>query len=383
MNNKQLMAFCRLKTIGIVSLLTLALFVVPVFAEGSFTDVALNYWGAPYIESAVKAGIIKGYEIEKTDTFVFKPENMVSKQESLAMLYRTLSKAGLLKETADLSAEYKATLSRCSIADWATMYVAYGFKYGFVEESDFAASTKTAKGGAVNAQRQTVAMWSAKAMNYELSPISILPYTDGKNVVASMIPYVDALYRNGIMMGDTAKAFHPTDGIKRSEFAAICTRLLASAKASGADVQAARNFQDSFIVDSGTVTDINILERTLRLKTVDGNEHRLQLAWEATVVLNGREVAFSELSVLWNKPASVSCLLGAGKQVLIQTQVPVLTGTIKRISYENDYAIVSVENEMGMVIKYCYNDDTVNVNVIAEGEVISFIADGVYLLETK
>lgn len=230
MYKRQLTAFCRLKSISLAILLTIALFSVPVFAEGSFTDVAPTYWGAAYIEAAVEAGIIKGYAIGETGSFSFKPENMVSKQESLAMLYRTLAKAALLKEDIDLTADYAAIISRCSIADWAGMYAAYGFKYGFISEMDFAASTKTLKGGGVNAQRQTIAMWSAKAMGYELSPVSILPYADSKDVAVDAIPYVDALYRNDIMMGDTQKAFHPTDGVKRSEFAAICTRLVASAK---------------------------------------------------------------------------------------------------------------------------------------------------------
>lgn len=383
MHSKQSTILCRLKKVAVAIILTVALFTVSVWGEGSFTDVYSGYWGAPYIEAAVSEGIIKGYAIGDTGLFSFKPENMVSKQESLTMLYRTLDKAGLLKETADLSPDYTSALSRCNIAQWAGMYAAYGFKYGYVGEADFAASTKTLKGGAVNAPRQMIASWSAKAMNYELAAVRILPYKDAGSVSAEAIPYVDALYRHEIMKGDTIKEFHPTDGIKRSEFAAICTRLLASARKSGSDVQAARRFEDSFIIDSGTVTDINVPERTLLIKTIEGEVHRVQISSNAAVMLDGKDVAFSDLSVLWNKGASVSCLMGAGNQVLIQTKAQVMSGTVSRISFEDDYAVASIVHEDGTLIKYCYNDDTAMDNVIAEGRVISFIADGVYLLETK
>ncbi|NCB43021.1 MAG: S-layer homology domain-containing protein [Clostridia bacterium] len=383
MQSKQSTILCRLKKLMLAIVFMIAFFTVSVWGEGLFTDVASGYWGAPYIESAVNEGIIKGYAISGTDTFVFKPENMVSKQESLAMLYRTLDKAGLLKEVTDLSLDYLPVLTRSNIADWAGLYAAYGFKYSYITETDFTASTATLKGGAVNAPRQMVAAWSAKAMNYELSPVSILPYADALDVDASEIPYVDALYRNNIMRGDTEKNFHAKDGIKRSEFAAICTRLLTSARESGSDVQAARKFEDSYIIDSGTVKDINVSQRTLLMMTVDGSTHRVRISSDAMIILNGQEVSFSELSVLWNKYASVSCLMGAGKQVLIQTSVQVLSGTVEKLSFEDDYAVLTLLHEDGKRIQYCYNDDTAMENVIAQGRLISFIADGVYLLETR
>ena len=383
MQSRQSTILCRLKKVIVAIFFVVALFTVPVWGEGSFTDVAPGYWGAPYIEAAVSEGIIKGYAVGETGTFQFKPENMVSKQESLTMLYRTLSKAGLLREDTDLSPEYASVLNRCSIADWAKMYGAYGFKYGYLSEADFSASTKTLKGGALNAPRQTIASWSAKAMGYELAPVRILPYKDAGAVSADAFPYIDALYRHEIMKGDTLRAFHPNDGIKRSEFAAICTRLLASARESGRDVQAARTFEDSFIIDSGTMTDINVSDRTFLINTLEGDVHRVQLASDATIFLDGLPVSFSDLSALSDQYASVSCLMGVGKQVLIQTNARILSGTVDRISFEDDYAVVSILNENGVLIKYCYNDDTVMENIIAGGRVISFIADGVYLLETN
>jgi len=383
MYSKKSTVLCRLKKMIAAILLPVALFVVPVWAEGGFVDVASGYWGAPYIQTAVDEGLITGYAIGDTGTFSFKPENKVSKQESLAMIYRTISRAGLLKEPTDLSADYEAALSRCSIAEWARLYVSYAFKYAYIAEEDFSASTKTQKGGAVDASRQTIAAWSAKAMGYELAPVSILYYKDASSVGAAYIPYVDALYRNGIMRGDTLKEFHPLDGIKRSEFAAICTRLLTSARENGSDVQAARRFEDSFIIDSGTVSGINASERTLLLRSASGDEHRLQLSAEAAIVLDGADASFSDLASLADSYVSVSCLLGAGGQVLVQTGTQVLSGTVLQVSFEDDYAIATVRGEGGKVIKYCYNDDTAVENVIAIGKRITFIADGVYLLEVE
>src|SRR5665647_1385792 len=269
MKSKHPMAFCRFNRIIAAVILPALFFAAPMWAQANFSDVDAAYWGAPYIEAAASAGIIDGYAVGTTGTYIFKPESMVSKQESVTMLYRTLSKAGRLKEDTDLSIDYAQSLKDSNIDSWASRYAAYGFKYSILTQADFAATTKTLKGGAVNAPRQLVAAWCSKAMEYELSPISVLPYQDAANVSADMIPYVDALYRNGIMTGDTKGNLNPQDGIKRVEFATVCTRLLAYAQGIGDATQVARKLADSLIVMSGTVMDINLDTRTLVIKDVD------------------------------------------------------------------------------------------------------------------
>ncbi len=376
-------AIGRFNRITAAVIITAGLFAAPIWAETNFTDVDPGYWGADYIQAAAEAGIIDGYPSANTGTFVFKPENMVSKQESATMIYRTLANAGLLNEDTDLSAEYTDILKVCSIDSWAGRYAAYGFKYSYLTQADFAASTKTLKGGAVNAPRQTIAAWSAKAMGYELSPLSILPYADAAAVSAEMIPYVDALYRAGIMTGDTKGNLNPSAGIKRVEFAAICTRLLAWAEETGDTTQAARKLADSLIIISGTVTDINVSAQTLLIKNDDGQTSRIQIASDSEIILDGAEAEFSDLSVLWNRYSSVSCIMGAGGQVLVQTSALVQTGIIDSISYEDDYAVLAIDMAGGARVKYCYDDSTVSENAIKENDEITFIADGAYLLETK
>lgn len=383
MKYKHPTATSRFNRIITAVILTAAVFIAPVWAEGSFTDVAPDYWGAPYIEAAAEAGIIDGYAAGSTGTFIFKPENMVSKQESTAMIYRTLVKAGLLKEDVDLSLDYADILRASSIDSWAGRYAAYGFKYAYLAQADFAASTKTLKGGAVNAPRQTIAAWCAKAMGYELSAVSILPYGDALKVSPEMIPYVDALYRAGIMTGDTKGNLNPSDGIKRAEFAAICTRLLDSAQERAGTAQSARKLEDSLIIAGGTVTDINTTDRTLLIKDLEGKTSRIQISSDAVIMLDGAEAAFSDLASLWNKYSSVSCILGAGRQVLVQTKALVQTGIIDSISSEDDYAVLTISMAGGARVKYCYDDQTILESTVKENAEISFIADGAYLLEIK
>jgi hypothetical protein len=383
MKYKHPTAFSRFNRITAAVVLAAAIFAVPVFAEGTFTDVPSEYWGAPYIQAAAESGIIDGYAVGSSGEFIFKPENLVSKQESATMIYRTLAKAGLLKEDADLSLDYAQILKACSIADWAGRYAAYGFKYAYLEQADFAASTKTLKGGAVNAPRQTIAAWCAKAMGYELSAVSMLPYGDALKVSPAMIPYVDALYRAGIMTGDTKGNLNPLDGIKRVEFAAICTRLLDSARENAGTAQSARKLAGSLIIASGKVTDINLTDRTLLITDSEGRTSRLQIASDALIMLDGAEAAFADLSTLWNKYSSVSCIMGAGRQVLVQTKALVQTGIIDSISSEDDYAVLTIKMAGGARIKYCYDDQTIMESTVKENGEITFIADGAYLLEIK
>lgn len=348
------------------------------FAQTGFLDVEEAYWGAPYILTAAEAGIINGYPTQEDGVFRFDPENPVSKQESLAMIYRTLQSAGLLQEEADLSGSYVQQLTAGGIAEWARLYAAYGFRYEYVAAGDFQNA-----GGAALAPRQLIAMWAAKAMKYELAPAAILPYTDGAKISNETFAYTDALYRNQIMTGDNKGNLNPADGIRRVEFAAVCTRLMDDAERMAQTPQAARKLQDSLILHSGTVKSVQASSRRLQLQTADGSIQSVRLSPDATVLMDGREVSASDLAALENKFVSISCLMGAGRQVLIDTGVRVQKGWIESLSSEDDYGVLTLSTEDGMLIRYCYDDETLADVTIRRGIDVSLIADGSYVLEIK
>jgi hypothetical protein len=348
------------------------------FAQTGFLDVEEAYWGAPYILTAAEAGIINGYPTQEDGVFRFDPENPVSKQESLAMIYRTLQSAGLLQEETDLAGSFAQQLNAAGVAEWARLYAAYGFRYEYVTAGDFLNA-----GGATLAPRQLIATWAAKAMNYETASVAALPYADGAKISDEAFVYTDALYRNQIMTGDNKGNLNPLDGIRRVEFAAVCTRLLEDAERMAQTPQAARKLQDSLILHSGTVKSVQASSRRLQLQTADGSIQSVRLSPDATVLMDGREVSASDLAALENKFVSISCLMGAGRQVLIDTGVRVQKGWIESLSSEDDYGVLTLSTEDGMLIRYCYDDETLADVTIRRGIDVSLIADGAYVLEIK
>ncbi|MDD3289508.1 MAG: S-layer homology domain-containing protein [Eubacteriales bacterium] len=348
------------------------------FAQTGFLDVEEAYWGAPYILTAAEAGIINGYPTQEDGVFRFDPENPVSKQESLAMIYRTLQSAGLLQEETDLAGSFAQQLNAAGVAEWARLYAAYGFRYEYVTAGDFLNA-----GAATLAPRQLIATWAAKAMNYETASVAALPYADGAKISDEAFVYTDALYRNQIMTGDNKGNLNPLDGIRRVEFAAVCTRLLEDAERMAQTPQAARKLQDSLILHSGTVKSVQASSRRLQLQTADGSIQSVRLSPDATVLMDGREVSASDLAALENKFVSISCLMGAGRQVLIDTGVRVQKGWIESLSSEDDYGVLTLSTEDGMLIRYCYDDETLADVTIRRGIDVSLIADGAYVLEIK
>ena len=99
--------------------------------------------------------------------------------------------------------------------------------------------------------------------------------------------------------------------------------------------------------------------------------------------MNGQAASFGDLSSLENRFASVSCLMGAGSQVLIETGVRVQTGRIESISSEENYGILTLSTDSGQQVRYCYDDNTLADVAIRKGIDVSLIADGAYVLEIE
>ena len=133
-----------------------------------FTDVQANYWGFSYVDFSAGNGIINGYQ-SPDGTYQFLPENSVTKEESMAMLYRALSAVNKLKSGEDLSADYTDLFNENKIAEWARKFVAYGLKYEWITESELSDFTDD-NGMGITAPRQQIALWTAKAIGRNLSP---------------------------------------------------------------------------------------------------------------------------------------------------------------------------------------------------------------------
>jgi hypothetical protein len=351
---------------------------------GDFTDVAASYWGYSYIDFSAENGVINGYP-QPDGTYRFLPESAVTREEAAAMLYRVLAAAGKLKSGGDFSPEYAGLLAENRIADWAGQYVAYGLKYGLLTESELPGFTDE-NGRGVPAPREQIAAWTARAMERPLSPAYSLIYTDKESISGEMLPYVDLLYRHGIMQGDAAKQFHPADGIKRAEFAAVSKRVFDAAKAEG---YAADKEIQSY---QGVIVSVDGFGNRIMMTQSDGTPRVIRINSKTRIVIDGR-VNYNGLAGIGTGSAT-AVAWGAfydetnpddnALQLHVITAAQARTGLIKSIrKIDRETSILEIENTDGDAIFHILGSDGRTERVPQEGEPITFIADGVKILEMK
>lgn len=349
-----------------------------------FTDVAADYWGYSYIDFSAGNGIINGYQ-SPDGTCHFLPENAVTKEESMAMLYRALSAAGKLKSTEDFSAEYDGLFTENKIADWAKKYAAYGLKYELVSESELVDFTDD-KGHGIPAPREQVAVWTAKAMGRNFSPAYSLIYVDKDNISSENVPYVDLLYRQGIMQGDDTKRFHPASKIKRVEFAAISNRVFESAKT--------QTYSEEKEIQSyrGSIVSVDTYQSKIMMTQSDGTGRVIQINPKTQIVINGK-VNYNGLAgigagstavVAWGAFYDESSPNDDDLQLHIITKTQVRTGLLTSIGKMDDStSILKIENGDGDAIYYVLDKNSRTDGTPRKGKEVAFIADGIKILEMK
>ncbi len=237
---------------------------VPAFAATSpFKDVATTHWALEKITFASEKKIISGYP-----GGLFKPEGLVTCEEAMSMLYGTLNAVGALKDAEDHTAEYKDVLDQAKIATWARKVVSYGLKYEILTAADISTFVKS-NGGGRPALREETAMWAGKAMTKNMAPGYRLTYIDAANISAVAVPFVDLLYRQGVMTGDNKGQFLPKTNVKRSEFASVCKSVFECE--SNATFDAAKEIVNI----SGTVTAVDGTAGSVTLKLTDGSTSKI------------------------------------------------------------------------------------------------------------
>ncbi len=358
----------------IAVLLCIVMTAATAFAAAGFTDVPDSHWGRDYIQQAARAGIIEGESLAD-GTVRFRPEDMVSKQECITMLYRTLGRLGALSTAEDLSGEYAAELEKCGIAAWAGSFAAYGLHSGIIETGDFDEVSGGRSGGAVYESRQMIAMWTAKAMEYDLAPLVELVYKDSSSIDDKYLPYVDALYREGIMEGDK-QMFNPIKGVKRVEIATVCTRLLDST-----ELWQDHSLERCLISFSGRCGGFDSKRRCFSIED-GGKSRQLHIPQSSTILINGEEADFDALTKLDGGSICACALLGGSDTVVIQTRPQVQTGIIKDIEDRGDYSLITIECG-GIPVSYVLTDECEQLSSVKKNRNCTFIADGISLLEIE
>ena len=338
------------------------------YAATVFRDVSGSYWAKDEIAFAAEKGIVNGYASWDGTTYTFQPEKSVSYEEAATMLYRALSAAGKLQKTEKkydsqgqeitLKEAYKDVLDAAGIADWARESVAYGLEEGIIgkDELSLFVNTETKLGNP--ATRIRVAVWTAKALNRDFAGVYYLPYTDASQIDDASAPYVDMLYRHGIMKGslqlDGSIAFQPASAVKRSEFAAISNRVFNNAGLGFEESKEAFYYE----IEGGSFAESD----------------KLRLSDSALV--SGSKSDCTAVS-------GISAAAGEKPCVYLVGDPKVQTGTIDSSEkLAGDLVKVVITSNKNNYV-YLLDSETVNTAKIKNGTKVSFIADGVHLIEVK
>lgn len=355
-------------------------------SAADFTDVKTSYWGYPYIDFSANKGIINGYLTPK-GTYQFLPETQVTREEAMSMLYRALAAAGKLESQEDFSADYQQLFTAHKIAGWAQKYVAYGLKFNLVTEAELLDFTDDESGYGKLAPREQAAVWTGKAMKKSLAPAYSLIYSDKDDISSGALPYIDLLYRQGIMQGDDTKMFHPANGIKRAEFAAIANRVFEAAKTD--DYQVEKEVQSY----RGTIVSVDSINNLIMMTQSDGTARVIQINAKTQIVIDGK-LNYNGLKGMKTGVSSVvawgAFLDQSAGQSANALQLHVITKTESRVGLitaiekvNGTTSVLTVKNADGDEIHYVVDRNSQILNTPVKGKEVTFICDGVKILEIK
>ncbi len=277
--------------------------------------------------------------------------------------------------------KWASVMERCGIAAWAQRYCAYGFESGILSEADFAGEGSSF-GGAAPAPREQIARWCARAMDYALSPLIRSVYPDEGSISADNIAYIDALYRNHIMEGSSDGLFHPKDGVKRCEMAAICTRLM------GLDERMNSKAPEGPVISlRAALASADAAAGTLSFSSPDAV---YRLAEGARIALDGEAAELGALSGLEGKTLNVFAYAGGEDSVSIQSVPRVLSASLRgysereyAVSGRGSYTLLTLELDNGIRANYIVDGDSDAPSSLRRNRSYTFISDGILILEMR
>lgn len=353
-----------------------------------FKDVASGYWGRPYIEFASASGIIKGYA-HKDGSVQFKPENPVSCEEAMQMIMQSVKNSGIgPAPDVPLTRKYEQHLIDNKIAPWAYECVSYGLEFGILLQEELA-GFRTESGIAVNATREQVARWTAKALTpYPMSakpltfagsnpymPATALTFLDKDKINPENRIYIDLLRRMSVMVGDSSNRFYPGQGIRRVEFAVICTKVY---DLSGKPYEAGREIADY----QGTITGVNEASDQIYLTMNDGSARVIDLSDNVEIVYNGLAAYNSLESIESGRDAIIAW--GPFGQIHITTELFQGKGKVDDVSsVSGAYSKLGIRTGNGAVVYYFIDGETSILDIPKVGQSVTFISDGVKILEIQ
>jgi len=342
--------------------------VMAVAMLAAFTDVPKSHWSYSYVEKAYKLKIVRGVSEKK-----FNPDMNISKQEigQLLMNVYVLSNTVPQDVYDNCVSESAVTLKQAKVDEWAYPVISYGLVNGFWQLSDFQAPVEGKSGGASIITREMMARWICNTFSLKTFGLRVISYADKEDIDPVYYPYVDSLYRFGIMQGSDV-GFLAKEGMTRAQAATVAMNLYEKDRTSTLE-------KNALVYESGKITSIE-----KQYKSFVIGKKILQIADDAKILLNGVSVSFDEIAKLNDKNASVSIYLSGDntQSVIVQTKPVAIVGSLDSQIQKDGYKVVSITTD-GVTADYIINTNTEVLSTLTTGNTVTFISDGIYLLEIQ
>lgn len=361
----------------ILSIITLFAATNLSYANTSFLDVTPDYWAYSYINTTSDIGIINGFP-----DGTFMPASPVTKEQALTMIYRSMKSAGTLKSTDDFTDEYIDVMIQNHIGEWAYSYVAYALKQGIISAEELSTFVEGETG--LPSNRQEVAVWASKALDKSIAPAYILPYADVDSISENNLPYIDMMYRHGIMIGDENNFFRPDSTITRAEFAAVCSRVYNLGTQAEVDISKEGN------TISGVIK--NIKDNTIEVMAETGQEIELIISPNTGIIVNGEKSTLESLKENTEAIIAFNSVID-GENIVIWTEEMICEGFIDDIQYLNngDHKL-TIQNKQSQKITYLIeeasqlidkNGNEISISDLTLNKNILYTCDGIKILEIQ
>jgi len=199
----------------LLSMIPLCLMVVLIFAlpvQGQTYTDTVGHWAEQDVLKMSALGIING-----DGTGHFYPENLISRQEVIALLIRMTG--GEPDEVLSLSNYVEKSQG---VSDWAASYINSALRQEIITTDELQYLN-----WGFPAERREVAMWLSKSL--KLVPVAndneeiLTQFKDVNNINSKIAPYIIPLVKNEIFIGSNGY-FKPYNPIKRGEVATILSR---------------------------------------------------------------------------------------------------------------------------------------------------------------
>ncbi len=268
----------------ILSLVMVALMLmsIPTFASAkSFADVTeeSHSWAVKEIEKMADEGIITGY----TDG-TFKPDNVVTKLESLLLTARILGVNSPENEAVlNASVEAFSEIVDTYELNFGRDEVCYLLMKNIIKESEldeYIGKTNVSNG----MKRYEIAVLLTKALDAESEVsknlITSLEFDDADEIPAYAKKYVEYITKSGLMNGVGDNKFSPNTDVSRAQIAVLMSKL-------------AEKTNYSFF--SGKVAEMDYASKVIRVKN-DTDSLRYIINSDVILRFEGAEITVNDIA---------------------------------------------------------------------------------------